>query len=368
MTESIWKLGRVDLGYEPSGVLTLLLQPSSGQLQSPDQNRAYFDEMTRRIAAVPGVKSVGAVQHLPLSGFNWNADLEIESVPIAASSAHPRVVWRSVIGDYFGAMRIRLVRGRAFDATDGRDAPPVTIINEAMANRFWPNTDPIGQRVRFGKPSKNDWATVVGVVNDVRFVSPDAPAKLEAYRPNAQQNLVFMHYVIRVNGKPLARVADVRRAIRSLDATVPIAEVRALDDLSSAATATRRTIAQLLLAFAALGLTLAAVGIYGVISYGVAQRTQELGVRTALGAQQHRIIAMVVRGGVRMAFVGIAIGAVGAAAAAQSIQAFVFGVTTRDPGVYLGFAGVLVLVALIASAIPARRAARVDPLIALRGE
>jgi putative ABC transport system permease protein len=368
MIESMWRLGRVDLGFEPANVLTFRIQPSSGQVRSPEQIRAYFDEMTRRIAAVPGVKSVGAVQHLPMSGFNWSGDVDVESHPIPSTAAHPRAVWRSVVGDYFATLRIPIIRGRNFTNSDTRDAPSVIIINETMARRFWPSADPLGKRVQIGSGTRKDWATVIGVVGDVRFVSPDVPADAEAYRPNSQQALVFMHYVARTAGAPLGTVADVRRAIRSLDTTVPIAEVRALDDLSSQATATRRTVAQLLAVFAALGLSLAAVGIYGVISYGVAQRTQELGVRAALGAQQHRIVLMVLSDGARMAVAGIVVGAGVALLASRTLEPLVYGVATRDPLLYGGVALALTIVAALACVIPARRASRVDPLVALRGD
>ena len=368
MIESMWRLGRVDLGFEPENVLTFRIQPSSGQVRSPDETRTYFDAMAHRLAAVPGVISVGAAQHLPMSGFNWSGDVDIASRPIPPTAAHERATWRSVVGDYFATMRTPIVRGRNFTNADTRDAPPVIIINETMARRFWPNVDPLGERVRVGSGTRTAWATVIGIVGDVRFVSPDMPAAAEAYRPNSQQGLVFMHYVVRTAGPPLVKVAEIRRAIRGLDATVPIAEVRVLDELRTQATAARRTTAWLLAAFAVLGLSLAAVGIYGVVSYGVAQRTQELGVRAALGAQQHRIVLMVLTDGARMAVAGIAMGAGVALLASRSLEPLVYGVTTRDPLVYGGVALALAIVAALACVIPARRASRVDPLAALRGE
>ncbi|HEY4131188.1 MAG TPA: ABC transporter permease [Gemmatimonadaceae bacterium] len=367
MTESVWRLSNVSLGYDPANVLTFRLQPTSGQLKTRDAVRTYWDAMTQRLAAMPGVEAVGAAQHLPLSGFEWGGDLDIERQPIPPTATHPRVTWRSVVGDYFGTMRIPLLRGRLFTAADVRDSLSVVVVNSTMAKRFWPNRDPIGERIHVGSKTSKDWPTIVGIVGDVRFHAPDVPATPEVYRPNAQQGLGFMHYVVRVRGNPLAHVIDVQHAVRSLDKTVPIAEVRSLEDLSSASRATRRTVAELLAAFAALGLILAAVGIYGVISYGVSQRTQELGVRTALGAQPGRIVGMVVREGARMAAMGIAIGALIAVVAARSLETLVFGVTTRDPAIYVTVAGTLVLVAVIASLVPARRAAHIDPLIALRG-
>jgi predicted permease len=343
----------------------MLLQPSSGQVRAADAT-TYFDELARRIAALPEVERVGAAQHLPLSGFNWNGDLEIESQPVASTSAHPRVVWRSVIGDYFGALRIPLLRGRLFLATDTRDAPAVVLINATIARRFWPDRDPIGERIKFGNGSRGDWATIVGVVGDVRSQSADASAPLEVYRPNAQQQLVFMHYVIRARGNPLAAMARVRAAVRSLDRTAPIAQVRSLEEVASTPSTTRRMIARLLAAFAALGLFLGAVGIYGVVAYGVRRRTREMGIRAALGAVEGRLTTMVLGEGLRMSSLGIAIGVGVAAVATRPMRALLFGVTTVDPLVYAAVAVTLAGVAIAASLAPARRAARIDPVVALR--
>jgi putative ABC transport system permease protein len=368
MTESLWRLSRVQLGFDPHGLLSFRVQPSGGRVRSAEQSPAYFAEMMDRIRALPGVVSVGSSQHLPLSGFNWGANLDIEKSPIASTAEHPRVTWRSIGGDYFGTMRIPLVRGRAFTAADTRDAVPVVVINAAMAQHFWPNRDPLGERIRLGNGSKNDWATIVGIVGSVRFMSPSTPPGDEVYRPNTQQGFGFMHIVVRTNGSPLALMPSVRTAIRAMDTTVPIAEVRSMSELFDASTATPRTIAFLLLAFAGVGLALGAVGIYGVISYAVTQRTRELGIRVALGAVEGRIVSMVLNDGIRMAAIGIVLGAVAATVAARSLRTLVFGVATTDWLTYIGVAAVLTVVALAASYIPARRASRVDPLIALRSD
>ncbi len=367
MAVSLWRLGRVDLGFDPDRVATMLIQPSSGQVRATDATN-YFDELSRRIAALPGVERVGGAQHLPLGGFNWNGALEIERQPIAATAARPQVIWRSVVGEYFGAMRIPLVRGRLFLATDTRNAPPVVLINATMAERYWPGRNPIGERIKFGNGSRRDWATIVGVVGDVRSQSADQPAPAEVYRPNAQQGLAFMHYVIRTRGDPLAAMSAVRTAVRSLDHTVPIAQVRSLEELPAMSSSTRRTIARLLGAFAALGLFLGAVGIYGVVAYGVRRRTRELGIRAALGAVEGRLTTMVLGEGLRMSSLGIAIGVVAAALATRPMHALLFGVSALDPTIYVAVVGTLVAVTIVASLAPARRAARVDPVVALRSD
>ena len=368
MTESMRRLSRVDLGYDAANVLTLRIQPSSGQARGAEALRVYFDELQRRLAALPGVSNVGAVQHLPLTGFNWQGAIDVEHRPTAAGQTRPNATWRSVVGNYFATMQIPVLRGRAFAPSDTRAAPPVVIINATMAKHFWPGDDPIGQRIKVGNGTRNDWATIVGVVGDVRFSSPDAPATDEVYRPNAQQGLSFMHFVIRTSGDPLAHAADVRTAVRSLDTTVPIADLRALSELTATANATRRTIAELLSGFALLGLVLGTIGVYGVVSFGVAQRMRELGIRSALGAQQQHLVAMVIGGGLRMALGGIVVGTIVAIVASRSLNALVFGVSTTSPGVFALVAGVLGAAAALSSALPAWRAARVDPLLALRSE
>jgi predicted permease len=368
MTESMRRLSRVDLGYDATNVLSLRIQPSSGQARGADALRVYFGTLQQRLAALPGVSDVGAVQHLPLTGFNWHGAIDVERRPIPAGQAKPNATWRTIVGDYFAAMKIPVLRGRAFTASDTRGAPPVVIINATMAKHLWPGEDPIGQRIKVGNGTRNDWATIVGVVGDVRFASPDAPATDEVYRPNAQQGLSFMHFVIRTNDNPLAHAADVRAAIRSLDTTVPIADLRALGELTATANATRRTIAQLLSGFALLGLVLGTIGVYGVVSFGVAQRTRELGIRSALGAQQQHLVAMVIGGGLRMALGGIVVGTIAAVVASRSLNTLVYGVSTTSPTVFLIVACLLGAVAALSSALPAWRAARVDPLLALRSE
>jgi predicted permease len=368
MTTTLWRLNHVDLGFEPSGVLSFRLQPPSLNSSSIDEVRGYFDGMMQRIAAQPGVIAVGASQHLPLTGFNWRGSLDIEKSPLPATATHPNVVWRSVAGDYFGAMKIALERGRLFLPSDTRGAPPVIIINDAMARRYWSGRSPIGERIKIGNGSRNDWATIVGVVGSVRFVSPSTEPGDEVYRPNAQQGQGSMFMVVRTTGDPMRIAGSVRTAVRSLDTTVPIADMRVLGDVFAASTATPRTIALLLVGFAAVGLVLGAIGIFGVVSYAVTQRTRELGIRSALGALEGRIVAMIVGEGAKLALVGIAIGAAVSVFAARSLKTLLFGVTTSDPRVYGTVAIGLVIVAVVASYLPARRAARVDPLIALRSD
>ena len=368
MAETLWRLNRLNIGFDPRGALTFRIQPTSGQLTTPQQTARYFDELAHRLSLIPGVVEVGAAQHLPLSGFNWNGSLDIESHPIPTNAAHPSVVWRSVTGDYFGTMRIPLLRGRLFTANDTRDAPAVIIISASMAAHYWPDRNPIGERIRVGNGTNKNWATIIGVVGDVRSAAPDAAGVEEVYRPNAQQNLRFMHFVVRTAGNPMSVVSSVRAVVHSFDPTVPVAEVQSLGDIFATSIGTRRTVAMLLAAFAVLGTLLGAIGIYGVVAYSVGQRTRELGIRTALGAVERHITWMVVRDGLQLSMIGVAIGISGALVAGRALQALVFGVHTTDPIVLSAVATCAMLVAAAASYGPARRAARVDPLAALRGE
>ncbi|HKN67127.1 MAG TPA: ABC transporter permease [Gemmatimonadaceae bacterium] len=366
MTETLWRLHHVNLGFDPRGVTTFLIQPTSGQLSAPAQATSYFNEVARRVAEIPGVSAVGAAQHLPLSGFNWHGALDIESRPVPTTATRPNIVWRSVVGDYFGAMKIPLVRGRLFAPTDTRDAPAVVVISASMAKHYWPNRDPLGERIRLGTGTNRQWATIVGVVGDVRSASPSAAAVEEAYRPNAQQDLHFMHFVVRANVNGIG--AQIRAAVHDFDRTVPVAEMRSLEDIFAASTQASRVVTLLLAAFAALGLTLGAVGIYGVISYSVGQRTRELGIRAALGAIERRITFMIVGEGLRTAGLGVVIGTAVAVLAARALESLLYEVSATDPLVYATVVAILLGVALIAAYLPARRAARIDPLTALRNE
>jgi len=273
-----------------------------------------------------------------------------------------------VSGDYFGAMGIPLRRGRLFNGTDREARTSVVIINESMARRFWPSEDPIGKRLMLGRATLNDWSTVVGVVGDVRFRGLNAPADLEIYRPLAQQWQSSAFVVVRTAGDPLAAMTAIRRVVRSYDATVPISSVQALDAIVAASFARANMMMLLLLGFAAIGVALGAVGIYGIISYDVSQRTREIGIRSALGAARLSLTALVLRRAFALAVIGIAVGTVAALAFARALQSLVFGVQVRDPITYVALALFLLVIALLAAHVPARRALRVDPVLALRSD
>ena len=370
MLQTLWRLQHVDPGFSTRGVLTFRLSPSSGQLRIAGDASRYYDELFQRVSALPGVERIGTSQHLPLTGFNWSANLEIEGRPLPAGATAPRVVWRTVGGDYLGAMGIPVRRGRAFTPDDRTGAPPVIIINEVMAQRFWPNDDPIGKRVRLGFATKSDWATIVGVVGGVHYRGLDQPAGDEVYRPLAQQSQAAARVAVQIagDGDPMRAMGAIRQAIRSIDGSVPISDMYPLERIVSRSVARPRILMVLLLVFAGVGVVLGAVGIYGVVSYAVGQRTRELGIRAALGAGESSLVKLVVGEGARLALAGAALGMIGALVAARALRTLVFGVTTTDPLTYLILAGLIVGVALVATYIPARRAARADPVAALRSD
>jgi putative ABC transport system permease protein len=368
MLQTVWRMQRVDPGFSPSQVLTFRLQPAGARVNATADPALYYDELLGRIAALPGIERVGSSQHLPLTGFNWGADIAIEGTPTPPGATPPRTTWRTISGDYFGAMRIPLRRGRAFSADDRAGSPPVVIINETMARRFWPREDPVGKRLRLGRATMHEWATVVGVVGDVRFRGLTAVADNEVYRPLAQQWQSSAFVVARTAGDPRTAMAPIRAVIRSYDATVPISAVHPMDAIVAASFARANMVMMLLLAFAAVGVMLGAVGIYGIISYDVSQRTRELGIRAALGAASHSLAGLVLRRAATLALIGIAVGSIVALATARALESLVFGVQVRDPMTYVALSVFLVAVALLAAHLPARRAVRVDPILALRSD
>lgn len=367
MLQTAWRMQRVDPGFTADGALTFRLQPTTSRVNAEERRVVYFDQLLQRITALPGVETAGTSQHLPLTGFNWGAFIAIEDHPTPPGERGPRVIWRIVNGDYFGALRIPLRRGRAFGAQDNADAPPSVIINETMARRFWPEQDPVGKRIRFGAATE-PWSTIVGVVGDVRFNALNAPPEMEVYRPIAQVWQGSAYFVVRTSGDPLRAMPAIRRIIREHDGTVPISAVRPMESIVSQSLGQTNMVMALLLAFAAVGVALGAVGIYGVISYDVAQRTREIGIRTALGAASGAIQGLVLKRAGMLALAGVAIGAAAAAVAARALESLVFGVQVRDPVTYVVLGGLLMLIALMAAFVPARRAIRVDPVSALRSD
>jgi predicted permease len=368
MLRTVWSLYAVDMGFHADHVLTLRLEPERSRVRDPQQRPAYYGEVLSRIREVPGVVSVGGAHHLPLSGFSWSGFVDIERRPQPSNATRPRVVWRVIVGDYFRTMGIALLRGRAFDARDTRESPAVVIISASMARHLWPGQDPLGERIRVENGTRNDWATVIGIVGDVHSNALDVPAGDEMYRPILQQSQIFTHLVIRTTSDPRSAVPAVQAAIRQVDGAAAISEIASLEQIVDRSIAERRAVMQLLVVFAAVGIALGMIGIHGIVAFAVTQRTRELGIRAALGSQRGAIVAMLVGHGVRLACCGIVLGIVGSIIANRWLTTLLFGVSSSDPLTYGAFGVVTLLVMLVASYVPARRALRIDPAMALRME
>jgi putative ABC transport system permease protein len=374
MVQTLWRLTRVDPGFRSDRVVTLRLQPVTTRLDTPDKIRQYFRDVEGRLAGLPGTSAVGAIHHLPLSGIGWFADLEIEDKPVTPSAPKPRVGWRLIDGEYFKTMGIPMIAGRAFDDRDRTGSNPVVIVSEVLARQHWPGESPVGRRLRAGNATRDGgarepgWVTVVGVVGSVHHEALQQPAGPEIYRPIAQKSAGAMAIVMRTTADPTTILARVRETVRSIDADVPISDLRTLDDVISSSIARPRLVLWLLGLFAAVGLVLGAVGVYGVVAYAVSRRTHEIGIRMALGAGSHRIGRMVVGQGMRYALVGVTIGTIAALAVTRWMQTIVYDVRTTDPLTYATVAAIMLAVVSLASWIPARRAGRVQPVEALRGD
>ena len=369
MVRTLWSLSHVDAGFQPRGVLTLRVQPSGDRYNTNEARVQYVKTLLERLDGLPGAQSTGMIHHLPLAGYAWYTNIDPEGRVRAPGEAPLRAGWRVIEGDYFKTMGIPLVRGRAFSTSDTRGTTPVVIVNEAFARAAWPGEDPIGKRFAAGNATRESGAvTVVGVVGDVRHVSLDARPEAELYRPHAQSPMGAVTLALRTAGDPLALAGLARQTIAAIDRNVPISDVRSMERVMSESVARPRLIMSLLLVFAGVGLVLGAVGVYGVIAYGVGERRREIGVRIALGAEPGRVTASVLAEGVRYATLGVAIGLAASLGVTRLMRSLVFGVSTTDPATFVGLSVFLIVVAGLASYLPARQAAKTDPVVALRAD
>jgi putative ABC transport system permease protein len=365
MVRSLLLLRAVDPGFRMTSVLALRVAPPEARYATAAQRRAVLDEVIERVGAVPGVTAVGAVHLMPLGGSNWNPPLHV-SASTTDSVALEEVDWRVATPAYFQAMGIPLLRGRTFTGADRDDTPAVALVNATLARRVWPGEDVLGKRVRTAFEGKEGWATVVGVVGDTKDQELASPARPQIYRPHAQFPLPSMAVMVRAAVTPEALVSPVRNVIRAIDRDIAVADLQPLPDIVAHSMAEPRLLTVLLSAFGLLALALGGVGIYGVISYTVAQRTQEIGVRLALGAEPAAVLRMVVWGALRLAAAGVAVGIILALAVTRVLAHRLYGVTVTDATTFFGVVAVLGGVAVVASYVPARRASRVDPVRALR--
>jgi putative ABC transport system permease protein len=361
---TLLRLQATDPGFDAEGVLTASLTLPATKYPNPEQRFAFYQRLLDSIKVMPGVQGASMVSLIPLGGSNTGRDFIIEGQPAPRPEDAP-IFWRRVIDpDYFRVMKIRLVRGREFTSQDAASPPRIAIINEAMARRFWPNTDPVGKRFGNGR----SWLTVVGVVGDVKFTSLTKDAELEFYELYRQASIADMILTVRTVTDPQRLAPALRQAVLEIDPIQPISHITPMAQYVSDAMGTPRLSALLLATFGTTALLLAAVGIYGVISFSVTRRTREIGVRIALGAGGGDVMRIVIGQAVALASVGIAIG-IGSALALNSVmQRMLFGVTATDPSAYLAVSALLIGIATLAAYVPARRATRIDPSVALRCE
>ena len=374
MVRSFLELRAVDPGIAPEHVLTLRvgLPTPKGEPTADDRARwvAWFARATARLRQLPGARAAAATDILPFDGNDSRYTFDIEGEPPRRVADLPHEEVREVTPGYFEALGIPLVRGRVPGDGDDAAAPRIVVVNQALARRYWPHgEDPVGRRIKLHGEGRSGWSTIVGVVGDVRGFGLDQPARPELFVPYAQlTDSAGMAIVVRSDGDAAALAPSVRAALAEVDATQPIFDVQPMSALIASSLAQRRFALVLMLVFAGVALLLAAVGVYGVMSYSVAQRTQELGIRVALGASTANVLGLVVGDGLRLIAAGLVAGLGGALALTRLIASLLFSVSPTDPATFAVLALLLAAVALVAIVIPARRALRVDPMQALRSE
>jgi predicted permease len=366
LIRSLGEIQHVSMGFDPEHVLTAQVSLGGKRYDSLVAINQFYDRVIGQVARTRGIERVGVVGGLPLRGSS-TASLAIEG-RAAPPGRLPEVGYVVVAGDYFQALRVPLVRGRFLERTDQPKAPPVTLINDAMARRYWGSDDPVGKRIRIGPDPAAPWITVVGVVGDVRQMGLTMDPRPTVFIPNQQDGWPTLTFVIRTTGAPEQAVPVLRAAVRDADPGRPITAVRTMVDVIGQSLAQRRFSMLLLVIFAGVALVLAAIGVYGALAYSVAARTRELGVRMALGASARDVLALVVRQGLGWSILGVALGVVGARIAGRLIEGLLYGVRPTDVETSGAVAVIVAVVALVACVVPARRATRVDPVEALRAE
>jgi putative ABC transport system permease protein len=368
LLKSFARLMDVDAGFRPAGVLTMRIALPEQRYAKPEQIRNFYRSLLDRVTKIPGVKAAGGVSLLPFSG-NSSGTTTVDSRVVSGADASPEADRRDVLPGFFEAMGIDLIRGRYIDDRDNETAAPVAVIDETMAKTYWPNEDPIGQRLKLGaRQSSAPWMTIVGLVKHVRYRTLEAKSRVQVYFPHAQRPFSDMALVVKTTGDPLALAPAVQRQVIGVDPDQPVYRIATMQQLMADSIARRRLSMLLLAIFAGAALVLAAVGIYGIISYSVAQRSHEMGIRMALGASRLNLLALVLGQSLWTTLAGIVIGLAGAGVLTRFMSSLLFDVRAADPATYAMVAMALLLIALVASYVPARRATLADPMHALRVE
>jgi predicted permease len=370
MVKSFLHLMDVKLGYDTKQALTMRLSLSPTKYPGPQQVVSFYQQLLQRIAGLPGVQTAAAVNQLPLDGARANISFEIEGRELQPGTA---VADDHLISpDYFRALNIPLMRGRFFTELDGKQGPPVVIINQTLAERFWPGEDPIGKQMRIRRDAPP--VEIVGIVANVKNRKVNDETKPELYFPLTESSFslappsLSMALIVRTSTDPPRLTNTIRSAIRDTDAETPVADILTMENIVSKSISEPRFVMALMVIFAAMALVLMAIGVYGVVSHSVTLRTQEIGIRKALGATPRDITMLVIRQGLLLALSGIAIGLIGAFALARVITGLLYNVSATDPAIFVGISLLLIVVAMLACYVPARRAMKVDPMITLRYE
>ena len=373
LLRSFLRIEQAPLGFEPQGVLTFRVIPRGERYAQLAQRVAFYQQVLQRIEAQPGVESAAAVSFIPLTLARGSKGFTIEGRAPTAPEQIPMAGYDIVTPGYFTTMRIHLLQGRDFSWSDAPQSQPVVMINEAMAKTYWPNQDPLGKHLRQGGPGDHEfpWLTIIGIVADVREFDPVTAPRPTMYFPVAQfadPAAILRDWVVRTKDDPRPLASNVRVAVWDVDKDLPITRIRTMEEVRSLSVLSPRLNLLLFGLFAALALVLASVGIYGVTAYAVSQRTREIGIRIALGAGRNDVLRLVVGHAARLALFGVLLGLLAAFPLTRLMTSMMYGVNSADPLTFLGVAFLLAFVALAACYIPARRAMRVDPIVALRYE
>jgi putative ABC transport system permease protein len=366
LVRSMYNLLHVDLGFNDDHLLTMRVRLSERKYD-PAARRRFYEECLERTGAVPGVRSAALAMSVPIRGASWDRVFYAFDKPVPSRADLPQSDYIPVSRNYFETMGMRLLRGRSITAADRAESAPVVVINETLAQRIWPGEDPIGKRLKAGYPESDEpWREVIGLVNDVKFNGVERETSMQTYLPYSQEPRTGVGLVVRTHGNALAVAASVEEAIHSIDNDLTVYSIWTMDQLLGNSLSQRRLTLVLLASFATLALVLAAVGVYGVTSYAVRQRTHEFGIRMALGAQAGDVLRLILVNGLKLSMMGVALGLGAAFVLTRWMESLLFGVRATDVQTFTAIALLLLSIALLACWIPARRATKVDPMNALR--
>jgi predicted permease len=366
LLRSFVSVTNVNPGFDTANVLTWQMNIPQRLTANADR-LAFYRDFFARMEALPGVVSVGGTTRVPLGSTSVSTTVQIEGRPLPAAEL-PEVQFRRAMHNFFGTMGIPIRRGRGFNDSDGPTAPPVAVINETMARKLFPNQDPVGQHVRMGPNPTGPWTTIIGVIGDIKHGGLEEEMQPELYITYLQGAPVGPFIVLRTSGDPAALAETVRAEVRNIDKTIPIYDMRTMSTLRSESVSTRRFVMLIVAAFGALALGLAAIGVYGVMSLIVSERTREVGVRLALGAEPSQLLTMIVGQAAKLAGIGVVIGIAAALPLAPFLDSQLYGVKSFDPATFVSVPLALIVIAALAALVPARKAMRVDPVTALRFE